>query len=137
LCYTFALMTDNGEELSFVQRAEGLGIAPDCISVGGGTPGFDDRFFEPEFDFAKFYNDGLEDQMDHEFKLSPSEWGLEKIYLINDADTLPCLVTRIKTPVSTGGIAKRIYRDERAVSEHPILALSGIDFFTRKILGDY
>ncbi len=121
LCFTFSMLPDNGFEFGFVQRAKDLGIAPDCMAMSGGTPGFDPDFFKQGFDFERFYMKSLTKQMEHEYKLDSSEWELTGVDLIDDRDTLPCMVTEIKTPVSTKEIAKRIYGNQRAINEHPFI----------------
>lgn len=114
-------MTDNGRELSFVQRAKGLGIAPDCMAIPGGTPPFKEDFLKQDFDFSRFYMGELEEELLKEYGLNPSEFNLEEIYLVDDANTIPAMVTRIKTSLPAKAVTERIYGKERAISEHQIL----------------
>lgn len=121
LGFAFVMLPDNGNEISFVQRAKGLGIAADIMALSGATPPFHPDFFNKGFDFAEYFGNVVEKEMNEEYKLSPRDFRIGNCYLIDDRKSVPFVAIEIKTPLSTGEIAARSYGDAEVIKEHPIL----------------
>jgi len=120
LGFTYFMKSKDGM-FNLVQRGKNLGIAADCISTCGSTPGFDEEFFKKDFSFQKYYENHVSEEMKEEFKLKESEFDIRGLYLMEDRETIPFAVINITTPLSTKDLAQRVYGHEDAVREHPIL----------------
>ena len=68
LGFAFILMPDNGREVSFVQRAKNLGIAPDCMALSGSTPQFPKQHSKG-FDFGSYFESCVAEEMQEEFRI--------------------------------------------------------------------
>lgn len=121
LGFAFIMHPNNGKEISLVQRAKGLGIAADCISSSGGTPKFDKRFFESNFNFADYYEQHVAEEMDEEYGLNKKDFLINGIFLIDDISTVPHGALKIITPVTMPELAEKSSRSKDALKEHPIL----------------
>ncbi|MFC1682212.1 hypothetical protein ACFL0X_01175 [Nanoarchaeota archaeon] len=117
----FVMLPSDGREFSFVQRAPGLGIAPDCISTTGSTPGFNEGFFESGFDFARYYEAEITKEMGEEYGLNPDEFRITGANLIDDIRTVPHTAVEITTPLTTQELATRIHGKKEAIAEHPVI----------------
>lgn len=121
LGFAFVMMPNNGDELSFVQRAKGMGIAADIMALSGATPPFHEDFFKTNFDSAGYFRGVVERELMEEFKLPSKEFGIKTCYLIDDIKSVPSVAVEIVTPVTTGEIAARVYGDPEAMKEHPVV----------------
>ena len=98
LGFAFIMLTSNGNEISFVQRAKGLGIAADCMALSGATPPFHEDFLKKDFDFPGYIRKVIEREMAEEYKLSPNELRIGSCYLIDDKKSVPFIAIEITTP---------------------------------------
>jgi len=121
LAFAFIIMPENGNQVSFVYRSPNVGIAKDCMSISGSTPPFTPEIFKPGFNLGFYEQSHLVSQMGHEYGFKEGEYEINGIYALDDKDTIPHLAMKIKTPQSAEYIAQRIFGNERAISEHPIL----------------
>jgi len=119
--FAFIMLPNNGDEISFVQRAKGLGIAADCMALSGATPPFHEDFLKEGFDFPGYFRKVIEGEMEEEYKLSPDEFRIGTCYLIDDKKSIPFVAIEITTTPSTKEIAERSYGDKEIIKEHPIL----------------
>ncbi len=119
LGFSYLLLTDDGNQLTLVQRAKGMAVASDCISVPGSTPNPD--FSAEGFSFSTYSIAHITEEIEEEFKLGPSEFAIRKINLFEDRKNTPFCNIQIKTSVNTGEIAKRIYGEKQAIKEHPVI----------------
>ncbi len=117
--FAYMLRPDNGNEISFVQRAKGMAIAADCISIPGSTP--NPPFDEAGFDINSYLREHISKEIQEEFKLETKEFDTGRLYLIDDATQIPFAAVEIISPFTTGNLAERIYGTPDAVKEHPIL----------------
>ena len=115
LGFAFIMRPGDGKEISLVQRAPGMGIAADCIASSGGTPGF------PDSNSSKFYSDHVAQEMGEEYALEVGEFDINGITLFDSQRTLPFGAVEVTTQASTRELAKRIYGNQEAIEEHPIL----------------
>lgn len=113
--FAFLMATRNGEEMSLVQRAKGMGVAPDCMSSPGSTPGF------PDSDSARFYEDHIAEEMNEEYDLRKGDFDINKISLLDFWRDMPFGAVEIVTPFSTKELAQKIYGKQKAIEEHPVL----------------
>ena len=120
----YLLSTNNGNELSLVQRAKGMAIAADCMGSPGSTP--NPPFDELGFNFKGYFREHVAKEMNEEYELKPEEFDIGKVYLFDDKRESPFMAVEVKTPLSTGNLAERIYGNEEAIKEHP--ALYSFDF---------
>ncbi len=118
LGFAHLLLTDGGKKLSFVQRAKGMAIAPDCISLSGSTP---NPGFTADFNFQDYCKKHIQEEMQEEFNLNGSEFYLDGVHLFDDEKEVPFAALEITTPLPTRTLAERIYGDEQAIKEHPVL----------------
>ncbi len=116
--FAHLLMADEGKEICLVQRAKGMAIAPDCISFPGSTP---NPRFEPHFDFPQYCRHHIEEEMNEEFKLEDSEFRTGRLHLFEDRREVPFAALEIHTPLPLRDIAARIYGDQQAIKEHPVI----------------
>jgi len=126
LGFAFIMLPNNGNEISFVQRAKGLGIAADCMALSGATPQFHEDFLREGFDFPGYFRKVIKDEMSEEYKLSPDELRIGACYLIDDKKSVPFVAIEIITIPSTKEIAERSYGDKDIIKEHPILYATSI-----------
>lgn len=115
----YLLSTDNGNELSLVQRAKGMAIAADCMSSPGSTP--NPPFNEAGFNFKDYFKRHVGEEMNEEYKLKEGESNIKSICLFDDKRQVPFMAVEVQTPLTTGDLAKRIYGDAGAIKEHPAL----------------
>ena len=116
------IFPENGEKLLLVHRAKDMIIAPDCMSSVGSTPDFSKDFFEPGFDFVGFYRDHIAQEMDEELKMKKGEFDIGGFYFSHMVKTgILNPAFEITTPLSTKELARRVYGDEEALSEHPVI----------------
>jgi hypothetical protein len=121
LAFAYLMLPQDGSEFQLVQRAKGMGIAPDCVSTSGSTPPFSNDFFDEKFDFSRFWENHVAQEMGEEYKMEAKEFTINGGYILDDKMTLPHLVLKIKASPSTAKLAERIYGDKEAINEHPIL----------------
>lgn len=121
LAFAFIVLLSNGEEVSFVHRAKGLGIAPDCMAISGATPYFHEDFFKKGFNFQQYFESEVKREIREEYKLLPHEFTIGKCYLTDDKKSIPCVAIEIITYLSTHEIAERCYGDIKVNREHTIL----------------
>ena len=127
LGFGFIVMPSNGKEISFVQRAKGLGIATGVMSLSGMTPYFHEDFLKESFDFHKYFKDGIARELDQEYKLLPHEYKIGRGYFVyNKEINQPIVAVEIITHLSTEEIARKIFGDENVIQEHSILYSVGI-----------
>ncbi len=119
--FAYLVQPNNGKEVNFVQRAADLAIAPGCISISGSTPPFDQRFFEPGFNFPEFYKGSIVKHMKDEYGLEQGEFSINELYLVDDKRTIPHIGIRILTPMPMAELAERGSRSAHALKEHPVL----------------
>ncbi|MBR9704344.1 hypothetical protein GOV12_02955 [Candidatus Pacearchaeota archaeon] len=117
---TYLLTTDSGENISTIHRQKGLLVAPDCIATPGSTPPYDIKFSEPDFDFHRFYSDHIAQEMHEEFKLSPNEFEIKGIRLLDEPRFIPYFAVEVNTKLPSTRVVKRIHGNKDAISEHPI-----------------
>lgn len=115
----YLLLTDNGRELGFVQRAKGMAIAADCISNPGSTP--NPPFNESEFNINSYLERHIKTEMEEEFNFKISEFKIGDLYIFDSVDEVPFANVTLITPLSMSEIAERIYRNQEAIKEHPIV----------------
>ncbi|MFH0868840.1 MAG: hypothetical protein V1839_01290, partial [archaeon] len=115
LGFAFVMMPNNGDELSFVQRAKGLGIAADIMALSGATPPFRKDFFKMAFDFAGYFREVIERELMEEYKLSHEKFGIKTCYLIDDKKSIPFVAVEIVTSLSTREIAAKAYCDAEII----------------------
>lgn len=115
----YIVLTNNGNEISFVQRAKGMAIAADCISNAGSTP--NPPFDEPGFDIHKYLNAHIREEMGEEYNLQPSEFNVGGLMVFDDNKQVPFADVIISTPLKTRDLAERIYGKKQAIKEHPVL----------------
>lgn len=118
LGFAYLMLADDGRELTFVQRAKGMAIAPDCISVPGSTP---NPKFAPDFNFQQYCREHIQEEINEEFRLADSEFKVGGLYLFDDKREVPFAAIEIRTPLATRVIAERIYGDAQAIKEHPVI----------------
>lgn len=75
-------------------------------------------FYDPFFDFEKYFEATIKKQIKKEYNLLPDEFTIGKCYLMDDKRWVPFVAIEIKTQLSTKDIAKRIYG---IAEEHNIL----------------
>lgn len=122
LGFAFILMPSNGKELSFVQRAKGLGIVPGVMALSGMTPLFHDGFYEKGFDFRKYFEKEIARELEEEYRLLPNEFRTGRCYFIyNKGINHPFVAIEITTTLSIEEIARRAFGEKKVIEEHPIL----------------
>jgi len=119
--FAFVVCPNNGKDVSLVYRGKDLGIAPDCISSAGGTPGFDQRFFEPGFDFAAYYEGHITEEMKEEYELEKDDFKINELHLMDAKRTLPYVAVKITTPIEMPELVERSIRSKDALEEQPVL----------------
>lgn len=121
LGFAFIMMPNCGQEIGFVQRAKGLGIAADVMALSGATPEYHDDFLKEGFNFQEYFKQVIEKELNEEYKLKSNEIEIGKSYLIDDTREIPFIAIEIITPLSTKEMAQRAYGDKEIIKEHPIL----------------
>ena len=116
--FSHLMVTDGGRELTFVQRAKNMAIAPDCISTSGSTP---NPTFSPNFNFQEYCQKHLLEEMKEEFNLEHFEFQVGRLHLFDDKKEVPFAAVEIRTPLTTQVLAKRIYGNKQAIKEHPVI----------------
>lgn len=113
--FAHIMRPNNGKEISFVQRAEGLGIAPDCMALSGSTPRFHEDFFKEGFNFQQYFEEHVRKQMDNEYGLGPNEFRIGKSYFIDDKREIPFVAIEIITDLPAKELAKKAHREEHTI----------------------
>jgi hypothetical protein len=121
LGFAFIMLPSNGQEISLVERAGGLGIAEACMAFSGKTPAFHNDFLSGNFDFKEYFESNVNKAMEKEYKLNPNEFTIGKCYLIDDIRLIPFVAIEIKTDLSTEDLAKRCYGDKDVNKQHSVL----------------
>ena len=119
---SYLMSPNDGKEVCFVQRAKGMAIAADCISSGGSTP--NPRFKEmvvPEYNTQTAININIINEMNEEWGLKPDEINIGTIDLFDSKRSVPFGSVQIVTSLSTADLVERIYGDEGAIKEHPVV----------------
>ncbi|MAG02062.1 hypothetical protein CMI42_01890 [Candidatus Pacearchaeota archaeon] len=119
LGHAYLMLTNNGKELTLVQRAKGMAVAGDCMGVAGSTP--NPNFSEHGFDYVNYVKGHVNDEMMEEFKLGPDDFSVSGIYLFNDKRNMPFCALEINTSLSGEDLASRIHGDPGAIKEHPVI----------------
>ena len=126
LGFAFILMPSNGEEISFVQRAKGLGIGADVMAFSGMTPRFHEDFLKEKFDFRKYFEHEIARELNKEYKLLPNEFRTGRCYfLYNKVINHPFVAIEVTTPLPAKEIARRTFGDKVVIKKHPILYSAG------------
>lgn len=115
---SYLLCTQNGKEISFVQRAKNMAVAADCISNPGSTP--NPPFNEKKFNIHKYLKKHIINEMYEEYKIKSSEFSIKRLFLFDDPEVSFANIEMI-TSLSTMEIAKRIYGNPDSIKEHPIV----------------
>jgi hypothetical protein len=123
---TYILSTDNQEKICTIHRQKGLLVAPDCIATPGSTPPYKDDFNKPGFDFNDFYLEHISQEMNEEFLLNKDEFKVRGFRLIDEPSFIPYFAVEVDSSIGSKDIAQRLYKNESAISEHPVLYFSDI-----------
>ena len=127
----YLLITED-ENLSLVQRAKGMAIAPDCMAMPGSTP---NPKFEAGFNFQEYLKQHISEEINEEFALKNPEFKIGGMLLMNDKSEIPFGVVEINTDVPMLEISQRLYGNQQAIKEHPIIysvQMEGIDSLLKK-----
>ena len=116
LGFAYLLLSDNGKELSFVQRGKEMVFAPDIIASSGSTP-------NPPLgcDFQEYFKTHISEELSEEYSLTPSEFSIGRVFIFEDLKRIPFLTIEIKTFLTTQELAEKIYGKKSAFEEHPVI----------------
>ncbi|MBW2975563.1 hypothetical protein KY366_07620 [Candidatus Woesearchaeota archaeon] len=78
-------------------------------------------FYDPYFDFEKYFISIIQKEIEEEYKLGPNEFRIGKCYLVDDKTSVPFIAIEIITKLSTYEIAQGCFNDPEVNKEHPIL----------------
>jgi len=131
--FAFVLLPENGEKISLVKRAKGLGISADCIAFSGGTPEFPKDHNKKDFNITDYFKNIILTEMVEEYKLNANEINIGSSYFTDDRDTIPFLSVEIITPLSLKEIAQRCYGNIDSIKEHPVIISADFNSIPRLI----
>ncbi len=122
--FAHLMWPSNGKEFLLVQRAQGMGIAGDCMSTPGSTPDIvlDKPGVKKQgFGVDEYWSYHFAEEMKDEFHLGWGDFWTEDIHLFDDKKMIPFGAINIFTNLSTKEIAEKAFGDPKVLKEHTIL----------------
>lgn len=114
----------DGNEFLLVQRAKGMGIAPDCVATPGSTPDLvlnKPGLKKRGFGVREYWSYHMAEEMKDEFKLKWGDFYLGSMVLFDDKKSIPFGAVDIHTKLSSEEIARGAFGDPRVLKEHTIV----------------